>query len=126
MFMFSGRSEEKQRQNEQMNRSSCLTAALCEACINTALALSLSPAEFKKVERKPPMEKWLVDSKRVNPKFSLDPESPLGQQLAFIIACRNSITHAQPEVYSETKHSVINKCSCFQAAQRRNSGKMSK
>ena len=29
MFMFSGRSEEKQRQNEQMNRSSCLDWVYC-------------------------------------------------------------------------------------------------
>ena len=79
-----------------------LTAALCESCINAALALSLEPPEFRKIERKPPLEKWFVHSKRVNAAFTLDPKSADGQELEFLIKCRNSTTHAQPEVYSET------------------------
>ena len=37
MFMFSGRSEEKQRQNEQMNRSSCLVVVALLSLFNAIL-----------------------------------------------------------------------------------------
>lgn len=79
-----------------------LTAALCESCINTALALSLSPDEFNDIERRPTLKKWFTYSKRVNPKFNLDPASDTGHQLAFIFECRNAVVHAQAEVYTET------------------------
>jgi hypothetical protein len=79
-----------------------LTAALCESYINAALALSLSPAEFRKIERKPPIEKWLVHSKRVNPAFAIDLAS--SRELEFLIECRNATTHAQPQVFSEAEN----------------------
>lgn len=80
-----------------------LTAALCESCINAALALTLEPADFNKIERKPPLVKWFDHSKRVNPAFALDPNSADGKELEFLIKCRNSTTHARPEVYTETE-----------------------
>lgn len=80
-----------------------LTAALCESCINAALALTLEPDEFKAIERRSPLEKWFTHSKRVNPAMALDPNSADGRELEFLIKCRNSTTHAQPEVYSETE-----------------------
>jgi hypothetical protein len=79
-----------------------LVAALCESCINTALALSSEPNEFKTLERKPTLSKWFDEAKRVNPKFQLDRLSAVGFELAFVFDCRNSITHANAEVYSET------------------------
>lgn len=79
-----------------------LTASLCEACINSALAVTLLPEEFKKIERKPTLEKWFKHSKRVNSAFDLDPGSEVAKELVYIFECRNSTTHAQPEVYSET------------------------
>ena len=81
-----------------------LTAALLESCINTALALSLPPDEFKEMVRRRTrtLDKWAIHSKRVNPAFTLDLNSPVGRDLEFIFKCRNSFVHAKAEVYSET------------------------
>lgn len=79
-----------------------LTASLCESCINTALALSLPPADYGKIERRPTLEKWLLHSRRVNSTFALDRTGADGRELQFVFECRNAITHAQPEVHSVT------------------------
>jgi hypothetical protein len=79
-----------------------LVASLCECCINTALALSLPPKELKKIERDPTLKKWRVHSSRVNPQFKLLAGSELESELEFIFECRNSTTHAHPEVFSPT------------------------
>jgi hypothetical protein len=78
-----------------------LSAALCEACINLALALTVSVEEFEKIERKSTLAKWFDYSKRVTPGFSVSRESELGRELVFLFNCRDSITHAKAEIFSE-------------------------
>lgn len=78
-----------------------LTASLLESCINAALAVSLSPPEFKKIERRPTRAKWFDYSKRVNSSFILEEDSPIGREFRFIFDCRDSIVHARPEVHSD-------------------------
>lgn len=79
-----------------------LSAALCESMGNTILATLLDPVAFKAIERKPPVEKWIVHIPRATATPKLIP-SALSTELDELFDVRNSIMHPQATVFSKTK-----------------------
>jgi hypothetical protein len=77
-----------------------LNAALCEATINTALALHFGTAEWKRLEgSNSTVSKWSTIPKRVWPNYSFSDSDPLLDELKALFAFRDSIMHSQPEVF---------------------------
>jgi hypothetical protein len=84
-----------------------LTAALCESCINTWLALNLDDDCFSIIERVSPVEKWVKVPKLIIKNYKF----PLGQvlytDLKELFRCRDSIMHQKAEI--KTSDGILHK-----------------
>jgi hypothetical protein len=76
-----------------------LNAALCEAAINTSLALHFESGAWAQVERKPTVFKWSQLPKQIWPNYSLPDADPRLLELKALFDCRDAIMHAKPEVF---------------------------
>lgn len=83
-----------------------LAAALCESCVNVAMSVRLGTNEFKKADWTPTVQKWASEIAHVNPAFPFGEKEPLRLGLEFLFTCRNSITHAKPQVWAEEKQVI--------------------
>jgi hypothetical protein len=77
-----------------------LSAALCEACINTWLALNLDPETFALIERVSTMKKWKTAPKLVLEDYHFPTDSKMLDSLKLLFDCRDTIMHAKSEIYA--------------------------
>jgi len=73
-----------------------LAAALCESAVNLYLSLKLEAAEFEKIERQRPFDKWTAAIQALAPGYTLaETES---SDLRFLFGCRDSVMHPKPKM----------------------------
>jgi hypothetical protein len=77
-----------------------LSAALCEACINTWLALNLDPDSFALIERVPTVRKWKTAPKFVFEDYHFPTDPKIYGDLKLLFDCRHAIMHAKSEIYA--------------------------
>jgi hypothetical protein len=83
-----------------------LSAALCEACINTWLALHLEKDIFALVERSSTVKKWKSAPKLITDAYNFPDGDVIDEDLKFVFDWRNAVMHTKTEIYSdeETLH----------------------
>ncbi len=77
-----------------------LSAALCEACINTWLAVNLDEDVFALIEKSSTVEKWTSAPKLIINSYSFSRGTIVHEDLKFVFHCRNAIMHSKTEVFS--------------------------
>ncbi|WP_226475162.1 hypothetical protein [Pseudomonas sp. MWU16-30323] len=87
-----------------------LSAALCEAEINLALAWALSMLdredEFRLIELKPTPEKWLHGPKTVLPNYVLPSGCAEAETLRKVFSQRNRLVHPKSTIHKAGKHKL--------------------
>lgn len=87
-----------------------LANALCEAAINSVLAIGLSqnetPELFALLERSELREKWRSGPKTFLPAYHLHPGDALSHSLNELVKRRNALVHYKPHIRLEGKTSI--------------------
>lgn len=87
-----------------------LATALCEAAINSVLALGLSenktPELFALLERSELREKWRSGPKTFLPAYHLHPGDALSHSLNELVKRRNSLVHYKPHIQLDGETSI--------------------
>jgi hypothetical protein len=82
-----------------------LSHALCEATINTILAIGLAHSNthglFELLEKTQFIQKWLLGPMCFEPKYILPKDSNLYQGLVILCQFRNEFTHYKPTVHND-------------------------
>jgi hypothetical protein len=81
-----------------------LSGALCEACINTWLALNLDQDDFARNEEKSVIWKWRDAPKSIINTYSFP--DVINEDLKYVIDWRNAVMHTKAEVYDNEKEII--------------------